>query len=99
MGDTFYHRLRAMAHFSDITDPGNYVPVPRDWQVVVSDVRGSTRAIAEGRYKEVNMAGAASIVAMLNIAGDSEVPFVFGGDGATLLIPPELLPPARSSVP
>jgi hypothetical protein len=44
------------------------------------------------------MAGAASIVALLNIAGDAELPFVFGGDGATLLIPPELLAPARTAL-
>ena len=47
-------------------------------------MRDSTRAIAEGRYKDVNMIGAACINAVLNISRKKSVPYVFGGDGATL---------------
>jgi hypothetical protein len=88
----FYADLPRLARFSEITEPRNFVPLPDDWHLVITDVQGSTAAIAAGRYKEVNMVGAASIVALLNLAGPSDIPFVFGGDGATLAIPPELLP-------
>jgi hypothetical protein len=36
------------------------------------------------------MVGAASITAVLNICGDIEVPFVFGGDGGTVVVPGSL---------
>lgn len=98
MSATFYDQLPALHRFSDMFEARNFVPAPGDWQVAISDVRESTAAIAAGRYKEVNMAGAASIVALLNIAGGRDIPFVFGGDGASLLIPPDLLGPARSAL-
>ncbi len=45
------------------------------------------KAIAEGRYKEVNIVGAATIVVARKAMGGNDFPFVFGGDGATLLVP------------
>jgi hypothetical protein len=98
MAADFYASLTPLEQFGAITDARNFTPLPDDWQVVITDVRGSTRAIAEGRYKEVNMVGAASIVALLNLAGPADLPFIFGGDGATLAIPPELLAPARATL-
>ena len=89
--DYFYSDLPALADFLEITNSSNYVSVPPDWQVIVTDIIGSTKAIESGRYKEVNLIGACSIVAILNIAKNFAVPFVFGGDGASLLIPPSLL--------
>lgn len=85
--DRFYSELEVFGRFDDFVEFSSYVPVPEDWVVMISDVRGSTRAIGEGRYKDVNMAGAASITAVLNVCGDIEVPFVFGGDGGTLVVP------------
>lgn len=94
----FYGQLARLNQFTAITDQRNFTPLPEDWYLVITDVRGSTRAIAEGRYKEVNMLGAASIVALLNLAGPVEIPFVFGGDGATLALPPPLLAGARTAL-
>jgi hypothetical protein len=54
---------------------------------MIADVQRSTRAIEEGRCKDVNMVGAASLTAVLNTYGDIEVLFVFGGDGGTLVVP------------
>lgn len=85
----FYAALPDFADFAEFTDPARYGAAPADWLVVVTDIEGSTRAIEEGRYKDVNMLAAAGIVAVLNAAGGTEIPFVFGGDGATLLVPPE----------
>ena len=49
--------------------------------VGVADIVESTRAIANQRYKAVNMAGAAVIAAVTNALDGREFPFVFGGDG------------------
>lgn len=93
--DTFYKDISAITSFEDVGRLDHYTPAPKDWSVVITDVGGSTQAIAEGRYKEVNMVGAASVAALLNAAGKLEVPFVFGGDGASFLIPPSLVTKAK----
>ncbi len=58
--------------------------------MVLGDIKGSTEAARAGRYKEVNLVGAACITATLNVTGDLDLPYAFGGDGATVLIPPEV---------
>ena len=93
--ENFYSELPLLNNFRDITDLGNFVDVPDDWYIIVTDIRGSTKAIEAGKYKEVNLLGACSIVAVLNIAGKIEIPFVFGGDGASMLMGPQLLPAAK----
>ncbi len=67
-------------------DPALYLPLPDDWVIGVADIVESTRAIAERRYKAVNMAGAAVIAAVANALQDREFPFVFGGDGASFAV-------------
>ncbi|KLN62339.1 hypothetical protein WH96_02170 [Kiloniella spongiae] len=62
-----------------------YQEVPDDWWVIVTDVVSSTRAIEAGRYKDINMLGAACITAVFNTVGGAIIPFVFGGDGASFL--------------
>ena len=87
----FYEDMPSFDDFAGFTDIGRYRPLPGDWQVVIADIRGSTKAIAEGRYKDVNMMGAACITAVLNALKAFDpvtvVPYVFGGDGATLAVP------------
>jgi len=85
----FYTELKPFTDFIDFTRPELYRQAPGDWLVVISDVRGSTDAIKAGHYKWVNMAGATTIVALANILGTTDFPFVFGGDGATALVPGE----------
>jgi hypothetical protein len=85
----FFHNLPAIHTLSEVTNPTHYHNVPDDWFIALTDIRGSTKAIAAGRYKEVNGIAAATITAMLNTLPDIELPFVFGGDGATILIPPD----------
>ena len=86
----FYTELAPFHDFAGFAELNAYEPVPDDWIVMIADVRGSTRAIEEGRYKDVNMVGAASITAVLNICGGIEVPFVFGGDGGSVVVPGSL---------
>ena len=85
--DLFYTTLAPFYDFTEFVEFDAYEPVPDDWVVLIADVQGSTRAIEEGRYKDVNMVGAASITAVLNTCRDIEVPFVFGGDGGTVVVP------------
>ena len=84
----FYADISSFDDFSQVANIDHYKIAPDDWFVVIADIQGSTRAIGEGRYKEVNMIGAACINAVLNISDRGEIPYVFGGDGATLLTPP-----------
>ena len=83
----FYTGLQPFTDFIDFTRPELYRQAPGDWLVVITDVRGSTEAIKAGHYKWVNMAGATTIAALANVLGTSDFPFVFGGDGATALVP------------
>jgi DUF3095 family protein len=94
----FYEELPVFDDFAGITEPERYQPLPDDWHVVVTDVERSTAAIASGRYKEVNIVGAASITAVLNAVRPRKVPFVFGGDGATLGVPEEALGMVRPAL-
>jgi hypothetical protein len=94
----FYARLPVLTEFADIGRPECYTPLPDNWHVVMCDVRDSTAAVEAGQYKNVNTVGAAAITAVLNAAGETEVPFVFEGDGAMLCVPPHLLDAARSAL-
>lgn len=91
----FYRALPPVRCFEDATDLSFFRPAPDDWIVVLSDIRGSTRAIQEGRYKDVNLIGAATIAAIQNACGERGFPFVFGGDGSTALLPEALAERAR----
>lgn len=84
---TFYSSLVPFSDFVEVANAAHYREVPNDWLVVITDVRGSTKAIEAGKYKDVNALGVASIVALRNALRGADIPFVFGGDGATLLVP------------
>jgi hypothetical protein len=94
----FYAGLPVLTEFSAIADPGSYAPLPGDWHVVTCDVRNSTRAVEAGNYKHVNTVGASAITAMLNAAGDLEIPFIFEGDGSAFCVPPRLLEDAKAAL-
>ena len=83
----FYSNLNAFEEFSQVAELDQYVPLPDDWVILTSDVVGSTLAIEAGNYKQVNMAGAASIMCILNACDSIEVPFSFGGDGGLVVVP------------
>jgi len=83
----FYKELPEIKDFSDILELEHYYEIPDDWLIVATDIRGSTEAIRDGKYRSVNMAGACAIAAICNEFSDLDIPFVFGGDGVTLAIP------------
>jgi hypothetical protein len=86
---SFYDSIPAFSNFADFTVDSHFRRVPSDWWVLLTDVRGSTAAIEAGRYKDVNRVGAAAIACAQKALGGKDFPYVFGGDGATLLAPPE----------
>lgn len=75
-----------------MADPARFTDVPADWQVILTDVSKSTQALSDGRHQVVNLVATGSIIAALNIAHKTGValPFFFGGDGATLVVPAAL---------
>lgn len=87
-GSDFLGGLATLPRFAAIVDPAQYTPLPPDWIVGLADVVGSTDAIGAGRYKAVNMAGAAVISAVSNALGAGDFPFAFGGDGAVFAVGP-----------
>ncbi len=98
MAHNFYATLPIITDFVQITDASCYQKVPADWYIIVSDIEQSTKAINEGRYKDVNFIGASTIVALLNLQPNLDLPFIFGGDGATLLLPPWLIEQAKPAL-
>ena len=89
-GDVTFHYadLPVFARFDDVLDEAQFRPVPSDWTIALCDIVGSTRAIAAGGYRSVNYAAAAVIAAIRNALPETEIPFVFGGDGASFLLAP-----------
>jgi hypothetical protein len=96
--DSFYTTIPIRRGFRSLMDPAQYTPLPADWTVGIADIVQSTKAIAEQRYKAVNMAGAAVIAALTNALEEREFPFVFGGDGASFAVPPRDADIARAAL-
>lgn len=99
--ENFYRALSASTlPLAALLHEEHFVAVPPDWYVVIADVRGSTAAVAAGKHNDVNLVAAGALIAVLNAAhaADVEIPFFFGGDGGTLLIPPVLLDAATAAL-
>ncbi|WP_197727811.1 DUF3095 domain-containing protein [Rhizobium leguminosarum] len=88
--EDFFAEVPLFSEFEGVTDAANYRPLPDGWVLALADIVGSTQAIGAGRYKDVNMAGASVISAVLNAVGKGDYPFVFGGDGALIALPGSL---------
>jgi len=96
-GEWFYADVPVFRGFASVMEPALYKRLPDDWVIGLTDVVQSTQAIAEHRYKAVNMAGAAVVAAVKNMLGRTarergaggprDIPFVFGGDGASFAVP------------
>ncbi len=93
-GVNFYKDIRPLKlPISEVFQPHYFREVPPDWFVIISDVKNSTEAVNAGRHNDVNLVAAGSLVVALNIAKakNIQIPFFFGGDGGTLLVPEQLL--------
>lgn len=87
----FYKNLKEITDFSKIMENSNYSKIPNDWYILVSDIKDSTKSIEQGMYKQVNFIAALTIIGIININRREDFPYIFGGDGASLLIPSKLL--------
>src|SRR5947207_11255479 len=94
----FFDRLPVFTDFAGVAETSNYTPLPEGWVLAVADIVGSTKAISAGRYKAVNMAGASVISAVMNALGHRDLPFVFGGDGALVAVPPSAAEMTRTAL-
>ncbi|UWQ53543.1 DUF3095 domain-containing protein [Leisingera caerulea] len=93
--DSFYDNLPKVRSFDSLSAPEAFAPLPPDWHLCCTDIVNSTALIAAGRYKTVNMIGAAVIAAMRNALQGEAFPYIFGGDGAAFAVPPRHQETAR----
>jgi hypothetical protein len=100
--DQFYSRLPANEiPLSDLlTEEHLFYKIPASWHVVLTDIKNSTGAVSNGLHETVNLVATGCIVAVLNIAYkfNITVPFFFGGDGATFIIPQSLFDPVMKAL-
>ncbi len=93
--DLFYNRLPVNElPLSDLLSEQHlFFKVPQNWHVLITDVKNSTQAALDGLHQTVNLVATGCIVAALNTAYKKNItiPFFFGGDGATFIIPSSLL--------
>lgn len=74
--------------------------VPTDWHIIITDIKSSTQAVNAGLHENVNLIATGSIVTVLNIAfkANIAIPFFFGGDGATFIVPALIVDKAMSAL-
>ena len=94
----FFARLPPLDSPQRTFDDTHYRPAPDDWALALTDVVGSTEAIAAGRHKTVNFVAAMAIAAARNLCAPEPIPFLFGGDGAVLMVPPQRQPAMRQAL-
>ena len=92
--DQFYSRLpvNRIPLRDLLTEDHLFYQVPDDWHVIITDIKGSTTVVQSGLHETVNLIATGSIVAVLNICfkANITVPFFFGGDGASFIVPPSV---------
>ncbi|SHH54170.1 DUF3095 family protein [Winogradskyella jejuensis] len=73
----------------------SFEEVPNSWFIVVTDIENSTQAVAQNFHSDVNLAATGCIVSVLNKVKETDdvtvVPYFYGGDGVTFLVPPKLI--------
>lgn len=94
----FFADLPVLQSAGDTFDIEQYRPAPDDWILVVTDIVDSTIAIANGKHKTVNFVAAMAIAALKNLCAPTPLPFLFGGDGSVVMVPPQFSAPARQAL-
>lgn len=93
----FYKNLRPFKGtlIELLGDDTYFVDVPKSWHVVVVDILNSTSAVNAGNHHQVNLTATGAIISVLNairkVKKSNEIPYFFGGDGATFIVPSSLL--------
>ena len=74
-----------------LSQEASFSPIPEDWYVFVVDIENSTQAVQKGMHEKVNLSATGSIVTVLNqikkTNKEIRIPYFFGGDGTTFIIP------------
>lgn len=100
--DQFYSRLPVnRISLPDLfTEDHLFYRIPDNWHVIITDIKNSTTAVQSGLHETVNLIATGSIVAVLNISfkANLTVPFFFGGDGATFIVPPTVVDTAMAAL-
>ncbi|UPK72215.1 DUF3095 domain-containing protein [Chitinophaga filiformis] len=100
--DLFYSRLpvNRIPLSELLTEAHLFYQVPDTWHVIVTDIKGSTAVVQKGLHETVNLIATGSIVAVLNICfkANITVPFFFGGDGASFIVPPSVKDAAMAAL-
>lgn len=96
--DDFFAALPLLSQASATFDDAAYRPAPDDWELVVTDIVGSTQAVAAGKHKTVNFVAAMAIAALKNLCAPTRLPFLFGGDGSVVMVPPAHAQAARQTL-
>ncbi len=95
INDQFYHQLpgSAISLPKLLQQHQLFRQVPADWHVIITDIKGSTKAVLNGQHESINLIATGSIVSVLNFVFKKgiTIPFFFGGDGATFLVPSSVL--------
>lgn len=93
--NTFYKDLPVIKKDLEeaLTDESYFKSVPNNWSIIVTDIENSTDEFKKGKYQEMNIISASSIIVALNIADKYgiEIPFIYGGDGASIIVPKNIL--------
>ncbi|WP_289046234.1 DUF3095 domain-containing protein [uncultured Olleya sp.] len=85
-----------------LKDESLFSSVPKNWSIVITDIQNSTDAVAKGFHNNVNLCATGSIITVLNtlksIDKSIEIPYFFGGDGSTFIMPDTLVKPIISAL-
>ncbi len=90
----FYKNLHLLkVPITRVFSPTHFSAIPNSWYIIISDIKNSTDAVNVGRSNDVNLVAAGSLIAALNVARkyEIEIPFFFGGDGGTIIVPEIIL--------
>ena len=85
-----------------LKDESLFYSVPKNWSIVVTDIENSTAAVANGFHNDVNLCATGSIITVLNtikiVNKKIEIPYFFGGDGSTFIIPSTIITPVLEAL-
>lgn len=94
---TYYTNLKKSTRtLVDVLDDESYFSeIPNTWHVVVVDIENSTQSVDAGKHHQINLTATGAIISVLNTIRKEkkniEIPYFFGGDGATFIVPAALL--------
>lgn len=76
-----------------LTNESAFKSVPNNWSIIVTDIANSTEEFNKGKYQEMNIVSASSVILALNVADKYgiDIPFIYGGDGASIIVPKKIL--------